>query len=647
MATKLTGKAASQARNETRKTKLKEAGVKTVVASGLKEKKVAGASSTSGLNAAQIGGASGIGFEPEENQTAISEVVKATIKAGGSKSQAGDKFGIAAKRAADLKAAKDRREQRDKLRKSGRLATDNLRASNLNTTTDEAITTQGPRSTPTTRDENQRTGAGTIDNPLTNIQIKDLEAQGIKEGDLVPGKGFLTPLGTFQSEYERKAEELTTAATNLSEKDKTPTDNITASDEPIVNEEKAAVDTINESAKVVRDLTYLDDEISRIQDELKAEIEAINAQAKVDKVNKVGEQTSEMGQTSVGLSNAGGYLGFSGSATGVLLNLAKTHRAELQSLDAERQQAIFEAQDAARESRFDIVKLKAQELKDIEQEEYNRKQDYLNQTKAINEKEAAKKEKAKTENDIYTAIQGGAKTTADIFAQLGGEVDAKTINDFLENITPEGSEGFKFSATQNASLLGSGMSMDDIRATSEYISANGYDETIRAALTPAQRAAVDKIFKTGAIGTGTGTNFTDQEQRKLEQAGLLTAPRQEQLDFLYGGDEGESPVKSIYTNQILEGDINLTSLPLEAQDEALAELLDLGFGSKVPPNWYKDFYESNSRLAFSTPNGAYKKTEVKTGPVTKEALTEAWHSYRKNKLGQTEDDDTSWIVNWN
>lgn len=46
-------------------------------------------------------------------------------------------------------------------------------------------------------DQNQRTGAGTIDNPLTNIQVNDLSARGINEGDVVPGKGVLSPLGTF------------------------------------------------------------------------------------------------------------------------------------------------------------------------------------------------------------------------------------------------------------------------------------------------------------------------------------------------------------------------------------------------------------------------------------------------------------------
>ena len=35
-------------------------------------------------------------------------------------------------------------------------------------------------------------------------------------------------------------------------------------------------------------------------------------------------------------------------------------------------------------------------------------------------------------------------------------------------------------------------------------------------------------------GTNTETDFTDQEKRKLEQAGLNTASRQEQLDYLYG-----------------------------------------------------------------------------------------------------------------
>ena len=45
--------------------------------------------------------------------------------------------------------------------------------------------------------QNTRTGAGTVDNPLTDIQIRDLTAQGIREGDTMQGRGQLLPDGTF------------------------------------------------------------------------------------------------------------------------------------------------------------------------------------------------------------------------------------------------------------------------------------------------------------------------------------------------------------------------------------------------------------------------------------------------------------------
>ena len=53
---------------------------------------VAGASDSlpSNLNAAQLGGASGVGFESEEDQQTISQQVQATTETGGSKSQTGD-----------------------------------------------------------------------------------------------------------------------------------------------------------------------------------------------------------------------------------------------------------------------------------------------------------------------------------------------------------------------------------------------------------------------------------------------------------------------------------------------------------------------------------------------------------------------------
>lgn len=45
------------------------------------------------------------------------------------------------------------------------------------------------------------------------------------------------------------------------------------------------------------------------------------------------------------------------------------------------------------------------------------------------------------------------------------------------------------------------------------------------------------VFSTGGGGTSsTGVSFTNSEKKKLEQAGLSSASRQEQLDYLYGED---------------------------------------------------------------------------------------------------------------
>jgi len=387
------------------------------------------------------------------------------------------------------KAREDRQDRQVALSAGGMSASDNLRAGNIDTVGQDRAT-DGSQSSGSGDDVDQtkRTGAGTIDSPLTDRQILDLEEQGIREGDFMEGRGFLTPIGTF-------AQNLTAETENLAANDVTPEDGIIVSDDIVVKDEKEAVDTIDAASKVVNDLTYLDEEIKSLQEGLKNELSNINEQAKIDRENLKASQGSETGQTSVGLAAAGGYLGFSGSATGVLLNLAKSHRTELQALESRKQQTIFEAREAARNSQFDLVQLKAQELRNIEQENYDRVQDHLAKTKAVNEKEATKKAKIQTEGDIFTAIQGGATTVADIFSALGGEVDVDTINKFLGNVTPETSDGFKFNPSQNASLLGTGMNLGDIRALSSYISENGYTEEVRGMLTATEKLAVDKIFR--------------------------------------------------------------------------------------------------------------------------------------------------------
>lgn len=78
-----------------------------------------------------------------------------------------------------------------------------------------------------------------------------------------------------------------------------------------------------------------------------------------------------------------------------MLNLAKSHRVEMQSLESKRQQAIADARTAAASRRFDVVKLKAGEIKDIEQEQYVRDQDYYKKTKEIADEEKLVADKQK------------------------------------------------------------------------------------------------------------------------------------------------------------------------------------------------------------------------------------------------------------
>jgi hypothetical protein len=52
-----------------------------------------------------------------------------------------------------------------------------------------------------------------------------------------------------------------------------------------------------------------------------------------------------------------------------------------------------------------------------------------------------------------------------------------------------------------------------------------------------EEAARIRAENTVAKATGVGTGFSSTERKKLEQAGLLNAPRQEQLDFLFGEDD--------------------------------------------------------------------------------------------------------------
>lgn len=442
------------------------------------------------------------------------------------------------------------------------------------------------------------------------------------------GSSALDALKKARADAAKVAKE----AEGLYKKDKTVATDLVSSDESVVRDEADAMTKLKDTdlTPTTKALRLLDDEIKRNEAQLNSELQSIGGAYDAQQAGDISKQAGETGQLSMGIAGAGGYLGFSGSGAGVMLKLAESHRAELNLLESQRQQALTEARSAAAERRFDIVQLKAKEVARIDQETYDRTEVYNNRVRKEAEAGALKATKLKEQNDIFTAIKGGAKTVEAIFNKLGGTVDVNTINDMLENVS-SGSGSFKFSATQTAGLIGAGMGLDDISAFNEYVSENGYDATIKGMLTPGQRAAADKIFTTGAVGTGGSSGFTSQEKRKLEQAGLLTSSRQDQLDYLYGKKGDDVKYESPYTSQILEGLVTIDSLPRDLQEAARNDLNELGFATDNVPEWYQD-YTDVSGMQSTSPD----------------VLKSGWSTFRKTALGEplVEEDNSPWWKFW-
>ncbi len=453
-------------------------------------------------------------------------------------------------------------------------------------------------------------GTGTTNNSVSS-------ASGSSGGGAGGGSSVADQLNKAKEE----ADKLQSQVENLYNKDQTVATDAVSSDESVVRDEQDALSELRTTdlSPTRNAIKLLNDEIARNEEQLANELASIQGTFDAQKTSDISSQTGEAGQLSMGIANAGGFLGFSGSGAGVMLKLAESHRAELNSLEAQRVKALTEAKAAAANRRFDIVQMKAKEIARIDQETYERTEEYNGRVRKNAEASAATAQTQKDQTDIYNAIKSGAKTPLDIFAKLGGAVDVDTIASTLENFGAGGAGAFKLSATQTAGLIGAGMGMDDIAAFNEYVSENGYDAKIKASLSPAQRAAANEIFSTGAVGSGSSSDFTDQEKRKLEQAGLLNGPRQTQLDFLYAekGD-GEAPYKSIYTGQILDGKTSISSLPINQQKEAREELYALGFASDAVPDFYRDNLETKMQ---ATPTSQY--------------LKDSWRVFRKTALGES------------
>lgn len=119
---------------------------------------------------------------------------------------------------------------------------------------------------------------------------------------------------------------------------------------------------------------------------------------------------------------------------------------------------------------------------------------------------------------------------------------------------------------------------------------------------------------TSGSGGGGGAGFTPTERKKLEQAGLLSAPRDRQLDFLYGG-AGEEPVRPTSFN-VKAGFVGLTE----------SEISDI-YTKTEPPNWFRR--KKMDWITQQEPSLQHQTPSYST-------LKDLWTKFKNQKISQAE-----------
>lgn len=247
------------------------------------------------------------------------------------------------------------------------------------------------------------------------------------------------------------------------------------------------------------DTSYIDNYENTIRGLYDSGNSSINSNYDAQETSLADTQNRETGADSAMLARAGGYLGNSGSGTGVLLNLAATHRAEMGKLEALRQASLQAAKDGYATKSFQIAQERASLAKQYETDSNTAKQKFFDDT-----------QKVLTQNSISTALANGAKTPQAIFDALGGKVDIATIHSFLGDLSTSsttGGGGFSFSGAELPHVLSTGLSLSDVQNAESYINEHGYTPEFRNLLTPSQRTAFDAVFypkPTGTQNTSTG-----------------------------------------------------------------------------------------------------------------------------------------------
>jgi len=268
------------------------------------------------------------------------------------------------------------------------------------------------------------------------------------------------------------------------------------------------------------DTSYLDAYESRLKDLEQSSLNSINMGFDSQAQSVADAQKNETGSTSVQVARSGGYLGNSGSGTGVLLNMAARHRNELLTLESKRQEALQAAREGFGEKSFALVQERLKLAKQYEQEANAAKQKFFTDTTKILNQRA-----------IADAFANGAKTPQQVFDALGGKVSIEDIASYIDKAGLESTGPYSFTKDDTAKLLGSGLSGDDISQVQDYVNTHGYTDEFRNTLTARERGVLDSIYypKVASTAGGVGGTLTIAEAKTLGLPISLIGRSQQQV----------------------------------------------------------------------------------------------------------------------
>lgn len=414
-------------------------------------------------------------------------------------------------------------------------------------------------------DQQRRTGAGTSDNPLTDIQIQDLGKQGIYEGDEVAGKGILRPDGTFRSGVSDIGSNPVISSQDSAEgfkQDGSSLDSIINAplleDDPTDDDkgddkdggDKGSGDDLYDNYRTASDAAQLKQEedaqvvLDEYDDLYKLELANIDARtrATTNEIKRSFKQriTEQKRINNINVDRVKAYGLSSGAAqytpiawTDAISERERKNSEEIHGLERERQELIDAAKTARDESDAALLSQKIKDYNSVKDKLNNRLKDIEAESKAQyaelrtlrEEAEADFKEK---QEESLKRLQAYYSLNSEEVADLSDEEKEALVNKIA------GKYGFETYEVLGVLDQASATDFDKLQSEADIKRTEAQTEASNASAASSYANAAKTRKQTDLLGTEEEEkdDFTTAQNQTLEQAGLQDAGRTQKLDFL-------------------------------------------------------------------------------------------------------------------